>query len=266
MKRIIKIIFIKFLLPVIFFSLNGCLTSYNLATEKEELIVVSDEKEISLGESLAKQVEHKYKLDDDQTLQDKVDRIGQAIVKVCDRQEIRYHFKVIKEKEVNAASLPGGFIYVNKGLINKVSCDDELAAALAHEIGHVVAKHAVKRIQGVTGYSLFRILLSGKGSQRELNKGADIAFGQLFLAYAREDELLADRLSVKYLKKANFNPEAALNLLEKLKEVARKEPLRPLNYARTHPFIPDRIRVVKEELYGQSEFEDYINKTPDMAF
>lgn len=262
----VKIIFINFIL-LSSLTLSGCFTSsYNVATEQEEIIFVSDQKEVSLGESFAKQIEHKYELDDDYTLQQKVDRIGQALVSVCDRQEIQYHFKVLKVKEVNAVSLPGGFIYVNRGLIDKVTSDDELAAALAHEIGHIVAKHAVKRIQGVTGYTLFRILLSGKGSQQELSRGADIAFGQLFLAYAREDELLADRLTVKYLKKANFNPEAALTLLEKLKEVNKKEPIRPINYARTHPYIPDRMRVVKEELYGQAGFEDYINKTPDMAF
>lgn len=244
----------------------GCSTSYNLTTQKEELIFISDEKEIGLGQSLSGQVEHKYDLEKDPLLQDKVDKIGQALVKVCDRQEIPYHFKVLKEKEVNAASLPGGFIYINKGLIDKVTSDDELAAALAHEIAHVAARHAVKRIQGVTGYTLFKILVSGQGSKQELSRGADIAFGQLFLAYAREDELLADKLSVKYLKKANFNPEAALTLLEKLKEIERKAPLRPLNFARTHPYISDRIAAVREELYGKIDFKDYINKSPDMSF
>lgn len=261
MKKII--IFIIF---IIIFNSNGCSTSYNIVTEEEELIFISDEKEVKLGKSLSKQLEGKYELEEDQALQDKVERIGQALVRVCDRQDIPYHFKVLKDEKVNALSLPGGFIYVNKGLIDAADSDDELAAALAHEIGHVVARHAVKRIQGVTGYTLFKILISGLGSQQELNKGTDIAFGQLFLAYAREDELLADRLSVKYLKKANFNPEGILALLEKLKEIGRKEPIRPINYARTHPYIPDRIGVVKEEIYGRIDFEDYINKSPDMSF
>ncbi len=261
-----KIILIICFVLAVALSNTGCSTSYNLTTQKEELIFVSDEKEVDLGKSLSKQLEHRYELDNDALLQERADRIGQVLVKVCDRQEIAYHFKVLKEKEVNALSLPGGFIYVNRGLVDKVSSDDELAAALAHEIGHVVARHAVKRLQGLTGYTLLRILLSGKGSRQELSRGADIAFGQLFLAYSREDELLADRLSVKYLKKAKFNPEAALTLLEKLKEAEKKEPLRPLNYARTHPYVPDRIAAVKEEIYGQSDFSDYINKSPDMSF
>lgn len=259
------ILIICFILAAILNN-TGCSTSYNLTTQKEELIFVSDEKEVNLGKSLSKQLEHKYELDNNDLLQERAERIGQALVKVCDRQEIPYHFKVLKEKEVNALSLPGGFIYVNKGLMDKVTSDDELAAALAHEIGHVVARHAVKRIQGLTGYTLFKILIAQQAKEPDFNRGVDIAFGQIFLAYSREDEILADKLSVKYLKKAKFNPEAALTLLEKLKEAQRKKPLRPLTYGRTHPYIPDRIATVKEEIYGQIGFEDYINKSKDMAF
>ena len=92
MRKMTIVIFII----VLVIGLNGCSTSYNVVTEQREIIFVSDEKEVGLGESFSRQIEDKYKLDDDHTLQDKVDRIGQSLVSVCDRQEIQYHFKVLK--------------------------------------------------------------------------------------------------------------------------------------------------------------------------
>ncbi len=240
-------------------GLSGCATEYNLATEQEEWIFYSVEKEVRMGKSIAGAVEKEYKLVNDPLVQKRVEDIGKLIVQVCDRQEIDYHFKVIQEEEVNAFALPGGFIYVNSGLIDKVDNDDELACVLAHEVGHIVARHSVKKLQAMMGYNFLRILMAQAPESGKLVTGADIAFTEIISGYSREDELLADQLAARYAKRAGFNPEGMISFLEKLQEISRREPLRPKSYIRTHPYVPDRIRVVKQELGKPLTFDDYIN-------
>ena len=253
----------------------GCATtSYNLATQRQETSFISDEREVRIGTSIARQVEKEMPPVEDAPLQERVQTIGDRLVAVCDRREILYHFAVLqdpkeaKEPVVNAFSLPGGYIYVQQGLLTVAQTDDELAAVIAHEIGHVAARHAVQRFQSSLGAALTQLLAIGASRDVRFQRGLSLAMQQIFLAHAREDELEADRLSVKYLKAAGFQPAATLQVLEKLREVHRKEPPRAMgaplvrpDYAMTHPYIADRLRVVKEELYGHADFTDYINKS-----
>jgi predicted Zn-dependent protease len=193
-------------------------------------------------------------------VQKRVEDIGKKIAAVCDRKEIDYHFAVLQDDEVNAVSLPGGFVYVNSGLVDKVANDDELAGVLAHEVGHIVARHSIKKLQGYQGYSLLRILLAQvPQAGSEVGTAADVAFTELLLGYGREDELLADQLSVRYTKLAGYNPRAMVDFLKKLEEINKRKPLQPRNYFKTHPYVPDRIRVIKQELGEQINFKDYIN-------
>jgi len=241
--------------------LSGCSTEYNIVTGHEETYYYSTEKEEALGQAIAKEVEKEYKYADDPLIKKRVEDIGKKLVAVCDRKDIDYHFFVLDDEEVNAVSLPGGYVYVNKGLIDKVANDDELAGVLGHEIGHIVARHSIKKLQAIQGYSILRILVaavpsSGAGA---VGSAADLAFTELLLGYAREDELLADELGTRYTKLAGYDPWAMIRFLEKLQEVNRRKPLAPKSYFKTHPYVPDRIRVVKQELGQKMNFDDYIN-------
>ena len=247
------------LCPLLFAILAGCSTEYNVVTGKEEIYYYSTDREVQIGESISREVEEEYKLADDPLIQKRVEDIGQRIVSVCDRKEINYHFKVLEDDEVNAVSLPGGFVYVNKGLMEKIANDDELAGVLAHEVGHIVARHSIKKLQAVMGYSILRILTVAVPQTGELGTAADIAFTELLLGYSRDDELLSDQLAARYTKLAGYNPRGILDFLEKLQEINRRKPLRPKSYFKTHPYVPDRIRVVKQELGEKIGFEDYIN-------
>ncbi len=256
-------------------ALAGCLsTSYNLATERVETTFTSDERETRVGAAIAKEVEEELKPVEDATLQERVRTIGDRLAAVCDRRTITYHFKVLEDPKeaprpvVNAFSLPGGYVFVQQGLLTVAQTDDALAAVIAHEIGHVAARHAVKRYEASLGATLTQLLAIGATRDAQFQRGLHLAMGQVFLAYAREDELEADRLSVKYLRAAGFHPEAILAVLEKLREAHRKEPPRAMDaplmrphYAMTHPYIADRLRIVKQELYGRADFVDYINKS-----
>ncbi len=241
---------------------SGCATEYNLATEQEEVILVSDDREVRMGKSISRAVEDRFKVLEDERIKERINNIGERIVNVCDRKDIIYHFKVLDEKDVNAMALPGGYIYVNKGLIDKADSDDELACVIAHEVGHVTAKHSVKKLQGAIGINILRILMIG-AEESETRTNADIALAELFLAYSREDELFADKLAVKYAKLAGYDPNAMLKFLNKLKDIQKKEPIRQLNYARTHPYLSDRIATVRMEISGNMGYVDYINKSKE---
>ncbi|MCX5706687.1 MAG: Maf family nucleotide pyrophosphatase [Candidatus Omnitrophica bacterium] len=239
--------------------LSGCSTEYNVVTGKQEVYYYSTDKEVQMGQAIAKAVEKEYKSAEDPLMQKRVEDIGKKVAVVSDRREIDYHFMVLDDDEVNAVSLPGGYVYVNKGLVEKVSNDDELAGVLAHEVGHIVARHSIKKLQGMQAYSILRILVAVAPGSGEVGNAADVAFTELLLGYSREDELLADQLGARYAKLAGYDPHGMITFLEKLQAINRKRPLQERSYFKTHPYVPDRVRVVKQELGEGIGFEDYIN-------
>jgi predicted Zn-dependent protease len=212
-----------------------------------------------MGKAIVAQAETEYKMVNDPLIQKRVEDIGKKIAAVCDRKEIDYAFKVLEEDEVNAVSLPGGFVYVNRGLVDKVTSDDELAGVLGHEVGHIVARHSIKKLQAIQGYSILRVLMASVPDSGQVGSAADAAFNELLLGYAREDELLADQLGTRYARLAGYDPRAMISFLEKLQEINRRKPLQGRSYFKTHPYVPDRIRVVKQELGESMDFKDYIN-------
>lgn len=239
--------------------LSGCSTEYNIATQQEETFYYSTDKEVQIGQSIVREIEKKYKEAEDPLIQKRVEDIGKKIAAVCDRKEIDYCFKVLQDEEINAFALPGGFIYVNSGLVEKIANDDELAGILGHEVGHVVARHSIKKLQAIQAYSLLRILAVVVPQGGDVGTAADIAFTEIILGYGRDDELLADQIAVRYAKLAGYNPRAMIDFLERLQEINLRKPLRPKSYFKTHPYVPDRIRVVKQELGEKIDFTDYIN-------
>ena len=242
-------------------TVAGCATEYNIATGQEELFYISTEQEVNMGRNIDRQIRQSKEIElvDDPLIQERVKTIGRKIAAVSDRRDISYSFAVIDEEEVNAFALPGGYIYVNKGLLEECKSDDELAGVLAHEIGHVVARHGIKRLQGIQAYSLLRILLVAAPQTNEVGAAADTAFGQLLMGYSREDELLADRLGARYARRAGYDPHAMIDFLRTLREAGRRRPLRPKVYFRTHPYVSDRIRATKQEIGEDIDFTDYIN-------
>lgn len=263
MYRMLKKLNIKILGLLIFIFnciiLCGCMTEYNLVTKQEETYFYSTDKEVNMGQSIDKQIALQYKEVSDPLIEKRVEDIGKKIVAVCDRKDIDYHFKVLAEDEINAVSLPGGYVYIFKGLVDKVDSDDELAAVIAHEVGHIVARHSIKKLQAQMGYTLLRVLIAQASQSGNVGDAADLAFTEVMLGYSREDELLADQLAARYTKLAGYNPRGMIQFLEKLQEINKRKPPRPYSYFKTHPYAPDRIRVVKQELGEGVSFNDYIN-------
>ncbi len=245
---------------VLLLGLFGCATEYNLATGKHETLLYGTDKEVSIGNSLSRQFDKHYKYVEDVDTNERVQRILDCIVAVCDRQELVYSIRVIDEDKLNAVSLPGGYVYVFKGLLDKLKTDDQLAGVIGHEVGHITARHAIKKLQSMYGYTLLQIATIGSGNA-QMAPGLDAAFTSVFLEYSQQDEFQADQLGIKYARKAGFNPAGMGEALAILKAEEDKEPGRPFSYWRTHPHLSQRISQARADVKGQLEFRDYLNLT-----
>jgi predicted Zn-dependent protease len=219
--------------------LAGCATVYNPATGAKEYIMISTAQEVSIGNQVAAEVETKYRLSQNTAQIERVNAIGSRIAAVSDRQDLKYYFKVLDNKDVNALSTPGGYVYVNSGLIEKAN-DDELAAVIGHEVGHIAARHSVQAMQANMGTSLVASLVFSRVETTEqVRQAAAIGLNLIMLGYSREDEFEADKLGVRYTYYAGFDPNGAVTFMEKLLREEKGD--NSFVYLRSHPLYSDRI-------------------------
>lgn len=235
---------------------------YNKATQKDELIFISTEREKKIGASIARQVEEQFEETDDPLLEKHIEGIGKRIAEACERKDIIYRFKVLKAKredDYNAFALPGGYVYAFDALIEKLKNDDEIAAILAHETGHIAAKHSIKKLQSSMGVNALMLLGIGMGTDSRTFAEAGNALNQLMMSYSREAEVEADKLSVRYVKRAGFDPESVINVLEMLQTLRKKGPIRRYMHYKTHPYLSERLAKAKIEVRGEMDFDSFIN-------
>ena len=248
------------IIAVFMFILSGCVsTEYTVATHKEDIFFYSTEKEVAIGRNIAREIASRFKISKDPKEIERVNRIGQRIAAVCDRKDIHYYFYVIDKKgEYNAFSIPGGYVYIYKDLMDSLN-DDELAFVLAHEIGHIVARHAIKRMQAAIGMNLLMIASTQANANPGFEEGLNFALANITMAYSRDDEFTADRLATKYIKLAGFKPTAGIEVLNKLYDNEQKQPIHEYSYFRTHPYVAQRIAHIKKYLGLPLDVNDYIN-------
>jgi predicted Zn-dependent protease len=245
-------IFKNIFLFIIIIFLCGCATLgvYNSATQQNEFIFINDATEIAIGKNVSQQMMQTKKLWYDGFTEARIVNIGRRVAGVSDRTNINYEFYCLDTDELNAMALPGGIVYVNKGLVNKLN-DAEMAFIVGHEVGHIAAKHSVKKVQANLGFQLLLAVafaFSGQNQQNSATTIADVSsqiYNLIALGYNRQDEYFADKLGVKYAYRAGYDPYAAVTALEKLKK-GESENVKVLEYLRTHPYTDDRIKAVKE--------------------
>lgn len=241
---------------------SGCATEFNAGTKTQDIMMYSTDREISIGDSISRQLEKDYTVILDPELNERVTKIGKKIVAACDRKELLYYFRVIEDKKdpelVNAVSLPGGYVYVFKNLMKVASTDDELSAVVAHEVGHIVGRHSIKLLQAQWGYNLLA-LVGVATKNAEVAGGAQLAYLHILMGYSQKEELEADQMGARYARRAGYNPEGMISFLKKLQERRKKEKAEPKSYFRTHPYTSERIKAVKQELGDKLSFEDFIN-------
>jgi beta-barrel assembly-enhancing protease len=208
------------------------------------------EKEMALGKQLAHEVQLQAKMADDALLTEYVNRLGQTLVRNSDAK-VPFQFQVIEGETPNAFALPGGFIFVYTGLLKLASEESELAAAMAHEIAHVAARHmtcqATRSQIGNIAMIPLSVLLGGLGGYA-VRQGASTANAAMFLKFGRKDETEADYLGVQYLYAAGYDPTAAITIFEKMESLSRKRPGVMDKIFSTHPMDADRIQKTEKEI------------------
>jgi predicted Zn-dependent protease len=202
----------------------------------------STEKEVRLGRELAAEVDRQAKFIDDPVITEYVNRVGQNIVLHSDAK-VPFTIKVIDSDEVNAFALPGGFFYVNKGLVLAADNEAELAGVMAHEIAHVAARHAVEnqRKAELTQYAiLVPAIIFGGGLGQLIYQGGGFAALLGFMRFSRGAEEEADKLGVQYMYAAGYDPTAMATMFEKLESKNKKKPGFISKLFATHPAPPER--------------------------
>ncbi len=236
---------------IAFIFLQGC-TTFNPATGRNEFIFISTDYEIELGKNMQEEVLKQYKLSNDAENVARVQRIGERVARVSDRQDYKYHFYLLDSKEINAFTMPGGNVYFFSGLMEKLSTDDEIAAVLSHEVGHCAARHVIKKFQAGMGYNLIAALvlsrLESESTQQLAQEAGNAGMGLVMNAYGRQDEYQADSLGVKYMYLAGYNLDGMINTLNVLKKEGETSNTPAI--LRTHPYVEDRIKAVQKEIDG----------------
>jgi len=261
----------------------GC--AVNPVTGQQDLVLMSEQDEISLGRNTHPQVLQEYGTYDDPALTAYVQQVGDRLAATSHRANLIYRFTVLDSKEVNAFALPGGYIYITRGLLSYLNSEAELAAVLGHEIGHVTARHSVRQYSAAQlaniGATLGAIFIPGMTAAS--NQLVQLFGVALLRGYGREHELEADRLGAEYLARSGYDPWAMLDTIRVLKnqelfeaEAAKAEGREPRIYHglfATHPDNDKRLQEVigKAEKFrsAQSRYvgrEMYLDKLDGLVF
>ena len=209
----------------------------------------STETEIRMGKSYAMQLEKSVKFVNDPVVVEYVNRIAQNLVKNSDAK-VPFTIKVIDSDEVNAMALPGGFMYVNSGLMLTADDEAEMAGVIAHEIGHVASHHAVREQTRMNYAQLGTIplIFIGGWTGYGIYEAAQIGIPVAFLQFSRGFESQADFLGVQYMYRAGYDPQAFVTIFEKLENLEKTKPHLISKAFSTHPQTPDRIEATQKEI------------------
>ncbi|MBO0910521.1 MAG: M48 family metalloprotease [Acidobacteria bacterium] len=207
------------------------------------------EKQIALGKQISQQVETQSKVINDPVVSEYINRLGQNIVRNSDSQ-VPFTIKVIDSDDINAFALPGGFFYVNSGLIMAADEEAELVGVMAHEIGHVAACHAARENTRANLMQMMTIPLIFVGGPigYAAYESAGLVVPLTFLKFSRGFEAQADYLGVQYMYKAGYDPAAFISFFEKVQAMEKKKPGTISKAFETHPQTPDRIKASQEEI------------------
>lgn len=238
--------FKKLILPVLItmFLGSGCAVNKS-SVNGFNLISVQEEQQ--LGDKFSKEIEKQHKIVNDPQLQSYIDGVGKRLLSGVRKAEFPYTFQVVQDESINAFAIPGGHTYVHTGLIKAASTESELAAVIAHEINHVVARHSTRQMTQQYGYSLIMGVLLG--DQGGLTKLAADLFGKAgSLHYSREMENQADYLGVETMYNAGYNPQGMVTFFKKLAAAGERDPGKIGKFFSSHPETVERINAIQEQI------------------
>lgn len=218
----------------------------------------SIEKEIGLGKALAQDIERQAKIVDDPVIAEYVNRVGQNLVRNSDAK-VPFTIKVVDSEDVNAFALPGGFFFVNSGLILRAESEAELAGVMAHEIAHVAARHGTRQASRgqFVNFATIPLIFMGGWAGYGARQAASVLIPIGFLSFSRGFEEEADLLGLQYLYKTGYDPTAFVDFFEKLQALEKRKPGTMAKVFSTHPLTEDRIK------NSQKNIQDILKAKPE---
>jgi beta-barrel assembly-enhancing protease len=223
----------------------GC--AANPITGQDEMMFSQDyHSDIEMGKQIAPEVEKELKGKiEDKTLQNYIDDVGRQITKFSHNPDFDYHFVAVNDKSINAISLPGGRIFITKGMLLKLESESQLAGVLAHEIVHVVARDTQNMMSKEAGLGvLFVLAMSQTRSGGEM-AAVDLARQIVELKYSREDEVTADLGGLDYMVRAGYDPNG---MIETMQMLQKEDTIRPVEFFSTHPSPENRVSYLQAKI------------------
>ncbi len=220
----------------------GCVV--NPITGEEEFILYSEDTDREIGVKYAPEIEKELggKIENDQ-LQDYIQQVGLRVARQSHRPYIDYQFAALNDEMMNAFALPGGFIFITRGMLEKMETEAQLAAILGHETAHVVARDTANAMSKQIGMNLLLVgVASGTDAPAGAIRAADLALQIISLKYSRDDERIADIAGMDYMVKAGYNPIGMVETMQLLKD---ESDVRPIEFFSTHPDPQNRIQYLK---------------------
>ncbi|RLA93509.1 MAG: hypothetical protein DRG25_04400 [Deltaproteobacteria bacterium] len=235
-----------FMLCFYFFTIWSC--AVNPATKRREFMIVSEEQEFLMGQKLDKQVREEMGVYLElPKLRSLVKKVGENIGRNSDRPNLIYRIEIIDSPDFNAFALPGGFVYVNRGLLERLNSVDELASVLGHEIAHVAARHSAAQLSKaqLINIGLLGAMITTKGAIQEYGQLINIGTALAFNKFSRDDEREADYFGTRYMTRAGYNPKASIKVMNQIQKLHEREPTLLETWFMTHP--PTRERLINLE-------------------
>ena len=219
-----------------------------LANQLANINIFSDAEEIKLGSEFAAKIEKELKIYVDPHISDYINQLGQVLVRNSARPNITYHFKVVQDDSINAFAIPGGYIYVNLGLIRFSNTESELAGVISHEVGHIVGRHGMKQLTKQYGFAALAQLLLGENKSQLEDLATKVVTSGVLLQYGREAEREADTLAVQQMHSSGIDPDGIVTFFEKLLGTEKRQTTKIEKLLSTHPGTRERVTRVNQQI------------------